>query len=130
MPAAEALSEKAAATPGVSVPDAIVSIKSPHDNILNPAKLSRHESGSAVTGFQAELGSSPELHHKDAKDREPLSSEKVEEVFSQFGSSISPEHSFLGSGLSHSGSENSFSDYGSSNAFKPDTPVEMSETTK
>ena len=72
----------------------VVSILSPEDNILNPAKLSKNDSGAAIpsSSCQSLLGSSPVLHHKGAVK----TSDTVEEVLSpfqstQWGSSCCPE---------------------------------------
>ena len=73
-----------------------VTIKTPNDSVLNPAKLSRTDSGPAIpSSLEALYGSSPELPHKDAGYSAHLSvenSEKVGEEFSQspWGSSIIP----------------------------------------
>ena len=106
-----------------------VSITSPSDNILNPAKLSKLGTGSAVpTSCESVLGSSPDLPHKDARGvpssdlsaSQSLGVEKVEEVFTQYGSSISPYPS-SGQGKNESAEFESFSDAGSSNAMRPDS---------
>ena len=89
------------------------------DSFLSPAKLSKMTAGSAIpSNSEAVLGTSPDLPHKVAK---------VGEVFSQFGSSISPEHSTL-QDLSQSGPLVSFSDAGSSNNFRPDSSEQVSES--
>ena len=68
-----------------------VTIFTPSDNIFSPAKVLRLEDGSAVLGsVEAQLGSSPDLHHKDPRPSQ-----------SQFTDL------------------ESFSDPGSSNAFRP-----------
>ena len=68
-----------------------VTIFSPSDNIVNPAKVLRLEVGSAVLGRgDPQLGSSPDLHHKDPRPSQSQSTD-VE----------------------------SLSDAGSSNAFRP-----------
>ena len=68
-----------------------VKIFSPSDNIVNPAKVLRLEVGSAVLGSgDPQLGSSPDLHHKDPRPSQSQSTD-VE----------------------------SLSDAGSSNAFRP-----------
>ena len=104
-----------------------VSITSPSDNILNPAKLSKLGTGSAVpTSCESVLGSSPDLPHKDARGlpssdlsaSQKLGLDKVEEVSTQYGSSISP-NSLSGQGTSESADLGSFSDAGSSNAMRP-----------
>ena len=105
-----------------------VRIALPCDNILNPAKLSKIGAGSAVpSSCEPLLGSSPDLPHKVAggnpsSDFSPhrLDGEKVEEVFTQYGSSISPYLS-SGQGKSESADLESFSDAGSSNAMRPDS---------
>ena len=103
-----------------------VSITSPSDNILNPAKLSKLGTGSAVpTSCESVLGSSPDLPHKDARGlpssdlsaSQKLGLDKVEEVSTQYGSSISP-NSLSGQGTSES-ADLDFSDAGSSNAMRP-----------
>ena len=75
-----------------------MTIKSPSDSVLNFAKLSRNESGSAIpTSCEAMYGSSPDLPHKDPSASKSSSSlecsVKVGEVFSQsqWGSSVCPE---------------------------------------
>ena len=112
----------------VPVIEQILTISSPVDSILPPKKLAKGESGFAVPICEPMLGSSPVLHHKDARDGQ----HGVEEVLSQKGSSVSPHHS--GVLLTQQGSLMSFSDCGSSNAFRPDTItdslMEDSETTK
>ena len=82
------------------VPVKSVTITSPCDSILNPAKLSKIGAGSAVpSSCEPILGSSPDLPHKDTRGnysldtsltQQGLGDDKVEEVCSQYGSSISP----------------------------------------
>ena len=105
----------ASGLPGVEVPSAEVAdiknvslatdnevtIKSPVDSVLNPAKLSRNDSGSAIpTSCESLFGSSPDLPHKDpglsklsCYQNSLNDSEQVGEVFSQsqWGSSICPQ---------------------------------------
>ena len=81
--------------------DSAVTMKSPIDSVLNPAKLSRDDSGSAIlTSCESLFGSSPDLPHKDPGPSKLSchqssldSSGKVGEVFSksQWGSSICPQ---------------------------------------
>ena len=109
-----------------------VRITSPSDNILNPAKMSMIWAGSAVPGScEPMLGSSPDLPHKLAGGNcgsdfssQNLESGDVEEVFSQYGSSISPYFS-SGQGKSESADFGSFSDAGSSNAMRPDSASDL-----
>ena len=100
-----------------------VNISFPVDSILPPAKVVKLMSGSAVTSCGAELGSSPDLHHKVA--RPDTSLEKVENISSQHGSIPSPGLS--GHLVIQPGTLEPSSDAGSSNAHRPDTPEEMSE---
>jgi hypothetical protein len=107
-----------------------VTISSPCDNILNPAKLSKLGAGSAVPGScETLLGTSPDLPHKAARgnfsswdnsDTQGLEDDKVEEVFSQYGSSISPSLSSK-LGESETADLEPFSDAGSSNAMRPES---------
>ena len=101
----------------VAASDQVVKISSPVDSILPPSKMIKSGSGFAVPSCEPTLGSSPDLHHKAARD-----GLHVEEVFSQHGSFV-PDHI-------QQGSTESFSDVGSSNAFRPDSSMELSETTK
>ena len=93
-------------------------ISSPVHSILPPKKMSKLGGGSAFPSGGAMLGSSPELHHKDARDGQYMG-----EAISHQGSSH--EHSAML--MTQPGSLQSFSDGGSSNAFRPITPEMMSE---
>ena len=108
----------------------MVTMSAPVDSVLPPVKLSKLTSGLAVSSCDVQLGSSPNLHHKDARDGqqslEDMSSiGVVVEPSSLFGSSISPNHSATLE--TQPGSLEPFSDTGSSNANRPDTPMQESE---
>ena len=108
----------------------MVTMSAPIDSVLPPVKLSKLTSGLAVSSCDVQLGSSPNLHHKDARDGqqslEDMSSiGVVVEPSSLFGSSISPNHSATLE--TQPGSLEPFSDTGSSNANRPDTPMQESE---
>ena len=99
----------------------MVTISSPIDSLLPPVKQSKLASGSAVSSCEVELGSSPILHHKDARDGQQSVKARSDFEDSQLGSGITPDHSAPRGSLS--GSSELLSDAGSSNANRPDTPM-------
>ena len=74
-----------------------VTIKTPIDSVMSPAKMSRTDFGPAIpSSLEALYGSSPELPHKDASCSSQLFVEKsvkmgVEFSQSPWGSSVSPQ---------------------------------------
>ena len=99
-----------------------VTIMSPNDSILHPAKFSRLTDSAVPSSCEGLLGSSPELPHKDARGSSQVLVPLTEDVLklrlegedhSLYGSSISPILS------SEQEESEQFSDAGSSNAIRP-----------